>query len=247
MDPVIVEIGPLAIRWYGVMVALTVVVGMAVAYRIGPRMGVSHEIVDRTVFGFAAVALIGARLGYVVSHPREFGTLVNIIRIDLGGLTSHGAIAAGLLYLAWAGRRYGVSTWSLTDVYGWTIPIGNIFVRLGNFINGELYGDPTALPWGVRFPAAPELPRHPLQIYEMVLAGVILVVAGRVACHRRFEGQVFWTIVAATSAGRLVFDLMRSEVRIAGWLTMGQVPAIVLVAWAAAALWRGRPGTAAGR
>ncbi len=239
MDPVIFEIGPFAIRWYGVMVALTVVVGMAVAYRVGPRMGASPEVVDRTVFGFAASALVGARLGYVVSHPGEFGTLASVIRIDLGGLTSHGAIAAGLLYLAWAGRRHGVSMWSLTDVYGWVIPIGNIFIRFGNFVNGELYGDPTALPWGIRFPSSPEVARHPLQIYEMALAFVVIAAAARVASRRRFPGQVFWTIVAATSAGRLVFDLMRSEVRIAGWLTMGQIPALLLVAWAAAALWQG--------
>ncbi len=79
---------------------------------------------------------------------------------ERGGLTSHGAIAAGLLYLVWAARRYGISVWTFADAFDWTNPIGNVFVRIGNFINGELYGNPTALPWGVRFPTSPDLPRQ---------------------------------------------------------------------------------------
>ncbi len=240
MDPVLFQIGPLTIRWYGVMLAATIAVSMLVGYRYGPRFGVSHAVLDRTALTFTIVALVGARLGYVLSHPAEFRTLIEIVRVDHGGLTSHGAIAAGLLYLIWAARRYGVSVWSLADVFGWSIPIGNVFVRFGNFANGELYGDPTTLPWGVRFPTAPDAARHPLQIYEMLLAGVILLWARRLAANRRFEGQVFWTIVVATSIGRIVFDALRSDVRAVGPLTLGQIPALVLIGWGVAVLLRER-------
>ncbi len=239
MDPVIIQIGPLAIRWYGVMLASTIAAGIVVAYRLGPRFGISVAVLDKTIVTFVVVALAGARLGYVIAHPAEFGSLVEIIRVDRGGLTSHGAIAAGLLYLAWAARRCGVSIWSLADTFGWAIPIGNILVRFGNFANGELYGDPTTLPWGVRFPTAPDLPRHPLQVYEMIFAAIILLAARKVASNRRFEGQVFWTIVVATSIGRLFLDALRSEVRAVGWLTLGQIPAVLLVVWGAWALFRG--------
>ncbi|MGQ0572235.1 MAG: prolipoprotein diacylglyceryl transferase [Armatimonadota bacterium] len=239
MDPVIVQIGPLAIRWYGVMLATTIGVSMIVAYRYGPRIGIPTPVLDRTTVHFAIVALIGARVGYIVSHPVEFRDLLEIIRVDRGGLTSHGAIAAGLLYLTWAARRYNISIWNFADAFGWSIPIGNIFVRFGNFINGELYGDPTTLPWGVRFPTAPEMPRHPLQIYEMLFAAVILLYARKVAANRRFEGQVFWSIVVLTSIGRLVLDTLRSDVRTLGALTLGQIPALILVAWGSWALRRG--------
>lgn len=239
MDPVIVQLGPLAIRWYGVMLASTIAAGIVVAYRIGPRFGVSVAVLDKTIVAFVVSALAGARLGYVLSHPAEFGNLVEIIRVDHGGLTSHGAIAAGLLYLAWAARRHGVSVWSLADTFGWAIPIGNILVRFGNFANGELYGDPTTLPWGVRFPTAPDLPRHPLQIYEMIFAAIILLAARKIALNRRFEGQVFWTIVVATSIGRLFLDALRGDVRAVGFLTLGQIPAVLLIAWGAWALLRG--------
>lgn len=239
MDPVIIQIGPFAVRWYGVLLATTIAVSMLVAYRYGPRIGISASVLDRTTIGFTIAALVGARLGYVVANPGQFRNVVEIVRVDHGGLTSHGAIAAGLLYLVWAARRHGISVWTFTDAFGWSIPIGNIFVRIGNFINGELYGDPTALPWGVRFPSSPGIPRHPLQIYEMLFAVAIILIARKVAAARRFEGQVFWTIVVATSIGRLFLDSLRSEARILGPLAAGQIPAIVLIVWGAWFLHRG--------
>lgn len=240
MDPVLFQFGPLTIRWYGVMLAVTIAVSMIVGYRYGPRFGIPTAVLDRTALTFTIAALVGARLGYVISHPAEFRNLVEIVRVDHGGLTSHGAIAAGLLYLVWAARRYGLSLWSLTDVFGWSIPIGNVFVRFGNFANGELYGDPTTLPWGVRFSTAPDAPRHPLQIYEMLLAGVILLGARKIAAHRRFGGQVFWSMVVATSVGRVFFDALRSDLRAVGLLTLGQIPALLLIGWGTVALLRGR-------
>jgi phosphatidylglycerol:prolipoprotein diacylglycerol transferase len=239
MDPVIVQIGPIAVRWYGVLLAATIGISMLVGYRMGPRFGVFADVLDRVATALVIVALIGARVGYILSHPGEFSTLVDLVRIDRGGLTSHGAVAAGLLYLAWAARRYRLSTWTLADVAGWAIPIGNVFVRIGNFINGELYGDPTALPWGVRFPTAPDAPRHPLQLYEAVLAVAIMLYARRVAARPRFAGQVFWTIMVPTSVGRVLFDVLRSDARALGVLTLGQIPALVLIVWGLWALRRG--------
>lgn len=244
MDPVIVEFGPLAIRWYGVMLAITIAVSMVVGYRLGPRFGVSTALLDRVAVTFAVVALAGARLGYVVSHPTQFHSPIDLIRIDQGGLSSHGAIAAGLLYVAWAARRYGVSAWALADTFIWAVPIGNIFVRFGNFVNGELYGDPTTLPWGVRFPTSPDLPRHPLQIYEMIIAAGILVWARRIVAHRRFDGQVSWSIVVATSIGRFLLDSLRSEMRVVGPLALGQIPAVILIVWGMWELRRRRPAVA---
>ncbi len=245
MNPVIIQLGPLAIRWYGVMLATTILVTMYVAGRYAPRFAVPTEVFDRIAIPFTVVALAGARLGFVISHPSYFTHPLDLFRIDQGGLASHGAIFAGLLYLVWAARRYSVSVWSLADAIGWAIPIGNIFVRIGNFINGELYGNPTTLPWGVRFPGAGDVPRHPLQVYEMILAGVILLTARRVAARRRFEGEVFWTIMVMTSIGRVIFDALRSDMRAFGVFTMGQIPALVLIAWGTVALLRGRISAAA--
>ncbi len=228
VDPVLYQFGPFTIRWYGVMMAVTILTGAAMALRLGPRLGVPAEEIDRLALPFVLLALAGARLGYVISHPAEFASLVEIVRIDHGGLTSHGAIAGGFAALWWASRRRRLPLWSLADATVWAVPLGNIFVRFGNFANGELYGDVTTLPWGVTFPGVAG-PRHPLQFYEMFFAVIILAVALRLVGRRRFPGEVFWTVVVLTSIGRIFLDLLRSEDRVFGVVTLGQIPATVLI------------------
>ncbi|MDR7494443.1 MAG: prolipoprotein diacylglyceryl transferase [Armatimonadota bacterium] len=239
MDPILVRLGPLVIRWYGVMMAVTIVTGLLAAYRLGSRFGVDARAVDRLSVLFIILAFVGARLGYVVSHPAEFTDPLEILRIDHGGLTSHGAIAGGLLALGIAARRGGPPFWDLADTVVWTVPLGNIFVRFGNFMNGELYGDPTSLPWAVTFPGVPG-PRHPLQLYEMFFAVLILAVTVPMSRRRAFPGQLFWTVLVLTSAGRIVLDLLRSEDRIYGIVTLGQIPAALLIVLGLVFLSRGR-------
>lgn len=228
MNPVLVQFGPIVIRWYGVMLATTIVLGVVMAYRFGPRYGISTATLDRLAIPFIVAAIAGARLGYVLSHLSEFTNPLEILRIDHGGLSSHGAIAAGLLVLWIAARRQGISMWNFTDIISFSIPVGNIFVRFGNFMNGELYGDPTTLPWGIQFPGTTE-PRHPLQIYEMIFGAVTLLVGLWVARRRKFEGQVFWTIMVLTSIGRIILDALRSEDRVWWIIAPGQIPALILV------------------
>ena len=247
MNPVLFQAGPLVVRWYGAMMALTILSSLLFALRWGPRFGIAREFIDRITFRLALVLFAGARLGYVVSHPGEFADPLEIFRLWHGGLTSHGAIAAGLLYGYLVARRGGVSYWSLADSMAWTIPLGNIFVRFGNFMNGELYGDPTALPWGVVFPTAPDGPRHPLQLYEMAAAVMVLAAAWRVARRRAFPGQVWWVVVVLTSAGRILLDVLRSEEHvILGTFAYGQVAAVVLLLVGVWFIWRrrGRPADA---
>lgn len=242
MHPVIVQLGPLAIRWYGVMMALTVLSGIVAAYRYGPRFGIATVQLDRITVSFIISAFVGARLGYVISHPAEFVNPIEILRVDHGGLSSHGAIACGLITLWVFSRRLNLSLGNLADTVTWAIPLGNIFVRFGNFMNGELYGDVSTLPWAVTFPGVPGT-RHPLQLYEMVFGAIVLTVAVRLARHRAFEGQISWTVIVLTSIGRILLDLLRSEDRVWGVITLGQIPAALLIA---AGLWfliiRSKPG-----
>ncbi len=228
MDPVLFHLGPLAIRWYGMMMAVTILAGTALALRLAPRLGVPVAEIDRLTLPFLLLAFGGARLGYVLSHPAEFASPAEIFRIWHGGLTSHGAIAGGFIALWWASRRRGLPLWSLADITAWAVPLGNIFVRFGNFMNGELYGDVTTLPWGVNFPGVAG-PRHPLQIYEMLFAVIILAVTLPLARRRRFPGQLFWTIIILVSLGRIVLDLFRREDRVFWVITLGQIPAALLL------------------
>jgi phosphatidylglycerol:prolipoprotein diacylglycerol transferase len=210
------------------MMAMMVIVAATLAYRFGPRFGVPQAFLERITIPFVLMAFIGARLGYVLSHPAEFTNPLEILRIDHGGLSSHGAIVAGFLMLWIFSRRSGISMWNLADTVVWTIPLGNIFVRFGKFMNGELYGDVTTVPWDVQFPGVPGH-RHPLQVYEMIFAGLILLIAVRLARRRMFPGQICWAVLVLTSLGRILFDLFRSADRVWGVLTLGQIPAIILV------------------
>lgn len=228
MDPVLIELGPFVIRWYGIMMALMILLAVVMAYRYGPRFGVPPQELDRLTIPFIIIAVIGARVGYVLSHPAEFAHPLEILRIDRGGLTSHGAIAGALILLWVTSRRRNLSFWSLADTTAWAVPLGNVFVRFGNFMNGELYGDITRLPWAVTFPGVPG-PRHPLQIYEMILGLIVLLIAMRVANRRRFPGELFWTVMILSSIGRIFLDLLRSEDRVLWVLTLGHIPAIVLL------------------
>lgn len=220
--------GPLTIRWYGLMMAATILVSAAMSLRFGPRLGIPAAEIDRLILPFVLLAFLGARLGYVLSHPAEFTSAIQILRVDHGGLTSHGAIAGGFAALWWASRRRGLPLWSLADAAVWVVPIGNILVRFGNFMNSELYGDVTALPWAVRFPGVPGA-RHPLQFYEMLFALIIVAVALPLVWRRRFPGQVFWTVIVLTSLGRIFLDLLRTEDRVWWVLTLGHIPAVLLL------------------
>lgn len=244
MDPILVQLGPLTLRWYGVMMAVTIIAALLAAYRIGPRVGVSTAVVDRLSVLFIILAFVGARVGYVLSHPGEFTNPAEIVRIDHGGLTSHGAIAGGLLAVWIAARRDGLPFWDLADAVVWVVPLGNIFVRFGNFMNGELYGDPTRLPWAVTFPGVPG-PRHPLQIYEMLFAVLILAVTVPMTRRRAVPGQLFWTVLVLTSIGRILLDLLRSEDRIWWVITLGQIPAAAIIVLGLWFLLRRRRGQSA--
>ncbi len=228
MHPILIQLGPLTIRWYGVMMATTIVLAVVFAYRYGPRFGVPTAFLERHTLPFVILAILGARIGYVLSHPAEFTRLQEIVRIDHGGLSSHGAIVAGLLTLWIFRRRWGLALWNLADTIAWAIPLGNMFVRFGNFMNGELYGDVTAVPWAVRFPGVPGL-RHPLQLYEMLFGALVLILALRLARHRAFSGQIFWTVLVLTSIGRIFLDLLRSDDRVWGLVTLGDIPAVILL------------------
>jgi len=244
VDPILVQLGPLTLRWYGVMMAVTIIAALLAAYRIGPRVGVSTAVVDRLSVLFIILAFVGARVGYVLSHPGEFTNPAEIVRIDHGGLTSHGAIAGGLLAVWIAARRDGLPFWDLADAVVWVVPLGNIFVRFGNFMNGELYGDPTRLPWAVTFPGVPG-PRHPLQIYEMLFAVLILAVTVPMTRRRAVPGQLFWTVLVLTSIGRILLDLLRSEDRIWWVITLGQIPAAAIIVLGLWFLLRRRRGQSA--
>jgi phosphatidylglycerol:prolipoprotein diacylglycerol transferase len=178
-SPEAFSIGPLSVRWYGFMYLL----GFASAWLLGRRRVRAlrtfskSQFDDVLTFGIFGV-ILGARLGYALfyqpayylAHPLE------IFYLWHGGMSFHGGLLGVLLAQWLAGRRYGRSFFETMDFMAPLVPPGLFFGRLGNFINGELWGRPTDLPWGMVFPGAGAAPRHPSQLYEAALEGVALFV-----------------------------------------------------------------------
>jgi phosphatidylglycerol:prolipoprotein diacylglycerol transferase len=180
IDPVIVHLGPLQIRWYGLMYVLGFIATyLLVRHQISrfqlKELGRHFENLNMVLI---LSLIVGGRLGYVLfynfhyylQHPLE------IVATRQGGMSFHGGllglIAAGFFYC----RRYHLDFWRTADIYVVTVPIGLGLGRIGNFINGELFGRVTDVPWGMVFPDGGPLPRHPSQLYEFLLEGVLLFI-----------------------------------------------------------------------
>lgn len=182
IDPVVFAVGPVAVRWYGLMYLLAFGAFWALGRkRIAagtPPAPISREQFDDLLFAGIFGVILGGRLGYVlfykplyyVSHPLE------ILSIWQGGMSFHGGFIGVMVAMAWVAYRQRVNWLDLMDFIAPLVPLGIGAGRLGNFINGELWGRATDLPWGMVFRNAGDLPRHPSQLYEMVLEGLALFV-----------------------------------------------------------------------
>lgn len=194
IDPVLIQIGPLAIRWY----ALAYIIGILAAWRYAGSMisrpalwGERGPPVDKTgledlVLWITLGIIIGGRLGHVLFYTpgMVLSDPLEILRVWNGGMSFHGGCLGVLVAVGVFVRRRGLDLLSLGDLVCAVVPIGLFLGRIANFINGELWGRPTDLPWAMVFPAAGPEPRHPSQLYEAALEGVLLFLVLRWATHR---------------------------------------------------------------
>ena len=180
-DPVAISIGPLSIHWYGLMYLLAfvlfVVMGRIHARRL-PQQGWTNQAIDDLLFYGALGVVLGGRLGYVLfykagyylSHPLE------IFALWQGGMSFHGGLLGVMLAMALYGRKHGRSFFEVTDFIAPLVPLGLAAGRIGNFINGELVGRVTDVPWAMIFPRTDYFPRHPSQLYQFACEGVLLFI-----------------------------------------------------------------------
>jgi len=178
IDPVAVSLGPLKVHWYGLMY----LIGFAAAWWLGthrakrPDTPFTPEQISDLIFYGALGVIAGGRLGYMLFY--DFGTIVeNPVRIFYvwqGGMSFHGGLIGVLIAMIFCARKFKLTFFQITDFLAPLVPIGLGMGRIGNFINGELWGRTTDVPWGMVFPGAGELPRHPSQLYQASLEGLAL-------------------------------------------------------------------------
>jgi phosphatidylglycerol:prolipoprotein diacylglycerol transferase len=226
-DPVAFRIGPLAVRWYGLMYLvgfiLFIVLGRRRAHKNMLTGWRATDVDDMLFFGVFGV-ILGGRLGYVlfykpvyyVAHPLE------IFEVWHGGMSFHGGFIGVMIALWFFARQRGKQWLDVTDFVAPLIPLGLAAGRLGNFINGELVGRPTDLPWGMVFPQVDQVPRHPSQLYEFGLEGVALfVVLWIFASRRRPLGAVSAVFLLGYGAFRFIGEFAREPDSFLGFLALG--------------------------
>jgi phosphatidylglycerol:prolipoprotein diacylglycerol transferase len=248
-DPVAFTIGPLAVRWYGLMYlvgfALFVVLGKFRARRELLTGWHPRDIDDMLFYGVLGV-ILGGRLGYVLFYKPLYylANPLEIFAVWTGGMSFHGGFL-GVLLAMWlfAGRR-GKRWLDVTDFIAPLVPLGLAGGRLGNFINGELWGCPTDGAWGMVFPHADNLARHPSQLYQFALEGVVLfLVLWWYTGRRRPMGAPSGLFLIGYGAFRFIAEYAREPDSflglLAGGLTMGQwlslpmiAAGVLLMAWA---------------
>jgi phosphatidylglycerol:prolipoprotein diacylglycerol transferase len=237
-DPVIFSIGPVKVRWYGLMY----VIGFAFAWWLArKRSTAAHAVirdpqqVDDLIFWAMLGVIVGGRVGSILFY--NFGTFLDnplyLLQIWKGGMSFHGGLIGVLVAMWLFGRRHGKTLWQITDFMAPFVPLGLGFGRIGNFINGELWGKPTDVPWGMLYNG---VVRHPSQLYEAALEGLVLfVILWSYSAKSRPYMAVSGLFLLLYGGFRFLIEFVRLPdadlgYLAFGWVTMGQVLSTPMIA-----------------
>lgn len=239
INPIALDLGPLQVHWYGLMY----LIGFAAAWWLGvkrarkPGSGWTEEQISDLIFWGAMGVVLGGRMGYVLFYhfDRFLQDPLWLFAVWEGGMSFHGGLLGVIAAMYLFGRKHGKSLFTMTDFVAPLVPIGLGAGRIGNFIGGELWGRVTDGPWGVVFPRGGDLPRHPSQLYEFALEGLVLFV-------------VLWWFsskprpkMAVSGLFLLLYGVFRSLVEFVRepdahlqfiafeWLTMGQLLSLPMI------------------
>ena len=235
IDPVFLSIGPLQFRWYGLMYVLAFISTYFILRSEIRRKQLPltiDDVADLVFYGAMGVVL-GGRVWYILFYNPGF-YLANPLRVFAvweGGMSFHGGFLGVIMAFLLYARKKRISFWTLIDMAALCAPVGLGLGRIGNFINGELYGRQTDLPWGMVFPGGGEIPRHPSQLYEAFLEGILLFLIVCFATRRSTStGMAGWTFVAGYGLFRFIVEFFRQpDAQLGaflGFFSMGQLQSL---------------------
>ena len=249
IDPVALSLGPLQVHWYGLMYVIGFLGFLILGKKRAKRKNspVTPEQVDDMMFYGALGVVLGGRIGYMFFY--NFSTLVHdpisFFQVWDGGMSFHGGLLGVIVVMYVLAKKWNLKILQISDFVAPMIPIGLGAGRIGNFINGELWGKPTDVPWGMVFPQADQLARHPSQLYQFALEGILLFSILWVYSNKpRPLGSVSGLFLVAYGVFRFLIEFIREpDIQIGyiawGWLTKGQllsipmiIVGIVLMIWA---------------
>ncbi len=245
IDPVLIEIGPVAIRWYALAYIAGLVGGWLVAREIARRDSLwgsvprpTPESLDDLLVYVAFGVILGGRLGYVLFYNLDFfiDNPGRIFAVWEGGMAFHGGLAGAAVGVWLFGKRYAVNPFTVADICALVAPIGIFLGRIANFIKPELWGRPTDVAWGVVFPGAGPQARHPSQLYEAGLEGlalfIVLIFLAR-SGSLRWPGLTTGVFAVGYGVARIISEFFREPDPQLGFLfggaTMGMLLSIPLI------------------
>ncbi len=217
IDPIAIQIGPIAIRWYALAYIAGLIGGWQYCLQLAkrpPNVVAPVQIDDFVIWATLGV-ILGGRLGYVLFYKPSFyfANPVEIVKVWKGGMSFHGGLAGVTVAMALFARRRGLPFLAFTDIIAAGTPIGLFFGRIANFINGELWGRVTDVPWAMVFPHGGPQPRHPSQLYESALEGLVLFVVLAVMLFRydamRRPGLLSGAFLTGYGLARILVEMVR--------------------------------------
>jgi phosphatidylglycerol:prolipoprotein diacylglycerol transferase len=261
IKPEIFSIGPFAVRWYALAYIAGLVIGWQIMRRVctQPPKVLSPEKIDDFLLWAALGVILGGRIGYVLFYKPSF-FLENpsqIVMLWEGGMSFHGGLLGVITAILAFSFKNGISPFLLSDLVALVTPIGLFFGRIANFINGELWGRPSDVPWAMIFPRGGPMPRHPSQLYQATFEGILLfslvLVVWRFTDGRKRPGLITGTFCMGYAVARIVGEIFREPDSFLGflvgdWLTMGMLlslPVLAFGAWLVVRACRNPPLTGA--
>jgi phosphatidylglycerol:prolipoprotein diacylglycerol transferase len=239
IDPVAIQLGPLKIHWYGLMYVIGLVALWYFASHRArrPGSGWKPEEVGDFVFYGALGVILGGRIGYMLFYnlPHYANHPLDALKVWEGGMSFHGGLIGVLLAMYYFGRKTGRTFFTVADFFAPWVPIGLGLGRLGNFINHELWGKVSDVPWAMVFRTGGPLPRHPSQLYELALEGVALfALLWWYSRQPRATGSVSGMFLIGYGLARFVVEFVREpDAQLGylafGWVTMGQVLSLPMI------------------
>lgn len=241
IDPVAFSVGPLKVHWYGLAYVAGILLAWLVARDLLRRPGLwrdntpplTLQQVDDFILWAAIGIVAGGRLGYILFYDFA-NVLANPLRIFAvwdGGMSFHGGLIGTTVAMLYFAKRNQIRFLSLFDLVACVAPLGLLFGRLANFVNGELWGRPSDVPWAIAFPTGGPFPRHPSQLYEAALEGLVLFIVLQLLArlgHLKYAGRITGLFAAGYASARIFVEFFREPdpqlgYLLGGWLTMGML------------------------
>lgn len=258
IDPVAFSVGPLSVKWYGLAYMAGLLLGWTYVKRLiadgrlwrGGKAPLTEPMIDDLLLLVTLGVVLGGRLGHVLFYEPGYylAKPAEILKIWQGGMAFHGGVL-GVAVALWIFSRWrGVSIFSVGDVVAAAVPIGLFFGRIANFINSEVVGSVSSVPWAIAFPGYGDQPRHPAMLYEAVLEGAVLFAILAWMIYRRgalkLPGLTAGAFLAGYGLFRLLVEMFKIEeyrLLVEGWpITRGMAYSVPMVIAGAYLIWRAR-------